>query len=128
MFIEHLLYLVLGVEGTEKGWVESGLRAWAGSLSDAPPEGSGGEPGTGHVLGKDELWLSHCPVARGVPVAGVHGCLPHQLGVVLASPLGFPTRSLTFWSDAVVLQVGRIMLVSGPSSKSPAWDVAAQRG
>lgn len=51
MFIEHLLWTAVGGMNSE-GWVESGL--WAGlSLFDSLPEGSGGEPGTGHSFRRE---------------------------------------------------------------------------
>ena len=101
------------------------LWAWAGSLFDSLLEGSGGEPGTGHVLRKSELMLSHCLASRSVPVAGVRAsvCLTSWAGqgVLLACPLGFPKQSLALRTGVVVLLVERTVLVSGPSSKTPAW-------
>lgn len=55
-------------------------------------------------------------------------CLRLPPGVLLASLPGFPTRPLRFWLDTVVLQIGRTMLVSRPSSKSLAWGLGAQWG
>lgn len=61
------------MEGTGKGWAESGLQAGQLSLFlTSPRPGRAGEPGTRHVLREDKLSLSHCPVARAVLVAGMH--------------------------------------------------------
>lgn len=116
------------MEGTGKGWAESGLQAGQLSLFlTSPRPGRAGEPGTRHVLRGDKLSLSHCPVARAVLVAGMHSpvCVT-SWGSCWPPPLGFPTPSLTFWLGMVVLPIGGIMLVSGPSSKSPAWDLDFQ--
>lgn len=84
----------VGGGGTEKGWVESGLWAWTGSLFDSLLEGSGYEPGPAHVLRKSELRLSHCLAGRSVPVAGVRGsvCLTSCRGGGWGgAPAGLPS-------------------------------------